>query len=163
MTTVDETVAELLRASGLTLALAESCTGGMIAARITAVPGSSRYFRLGIVAYHNDAKERLLAVPEAMLAAHGAVSDAVARAMAEGARTAAGSDVALAVTGIAGPEGGTPEKPVGTVFIALADRSGCDAHRYRFRGTREDVRRRTTEEAFSLLKNHLLLVKSPVN
>ncbi|CAH2032416.1 NMN aminohydrolase [Trichlorobacter ammonificans] len=163
MTAVDEVVADLLRSSGLTLALAESCTGGIIAARITAVPGSSTYFRLGIVAYHNDAKQQMLGVPSALLAEHGAVSGPVAHAMAAGARAAADSDLALAVTGIAGPGGGTAEKPVGTVFIALADRTGCTAHRYQFQGTRDDIRLQTTEEALFLLKNRLLMIKSPVN
>lgn len=159
----DEPLAALLGSSGLTLALAESCTGGMIAARITAVSGSSRYFRLGVVAYHNDAKQRLLGVPEQLLLEHGAVSEPVARAMAEGALRAAGSDIALSVTGIAGPEGGTPEKPVGTVFIAIADGHGCTVQRNLFCGDRETIRQKATEQALFLIEMHVLGAKKPVN
>lgn len=159
----DEALAELLRSSGLTLALAESCTGGMIAARITAVPGSSSYFRLGVVAYHNDAKQRLLAVPEQLLIDHGAVSEPVARAMAEGARAAADADIALSVTGIAGPDGGTPEKPVGTVFIAIADGHGCMVQRNLFCGNRETVRQQAAEQALFLIESHVLRAKKPIN
>ena len=159
----DEALALSLQASGLTLALAESCTGGMVAARITAVPGSSRYFLMGVVAYHNDAKQRLLAVPELLLAEHGAVSEPVARAMAEGVRAAAGSDIALSITGIAGPEGGTPEKPLGTVFIAIADRHGCTVQRNLFSGDRGMIRQQATEQALFLIEMHVLGVKKPVN
>ena len=159
----DEALAELLRSSGLTLALAESCTGGMIAARITAVPGSSGYFRLGVVVYHNDAKQRLLSVPEQLLIEHGAVSEPVARAMAEGALSVAGSDIALSVTGIAGPEGGTPEKPVGTVFIAIADGHGCKVQRNLFSGNRETIRQQATEQALFLIESHVLGAKKPIN
>lgn len=163
MVEIDNLLATALRQSGQTLALAESCTGGMIAARITALPGSSAYFSGGVVAYSNAVKAALLRVPEELLASHGAVSDEVARAMADGARLVIGSDLALSVTGIAGPDGGTAEKPAGTVFIALSSHSGCTAHRYLFQGDRAAVRQRTTEQALFLLKNHLLGEKSPVN
>jgi PncC family amidohydrolase len=151
----DQELAALFCASGLTLALAESCTGGMIAARITDIPGCSAWFRGGVVAYHNDLKQHLLKVPLDLLDRYGAVSEQVARAMADGARSVAGSDLALAVTGIAGPDGGSPGKPVGTVYIALADDNGCVTDRCQFAGNREAVRRDTVEHAFFLLKNRL--------
>jgi nicotinamide-nucleotide amidase len=154
--TIDTVVAGLFREAGQTLALAESCTGGMIAARITSQPGSSAWFREGVVTYSNEAKCRLLGVPPELIASYGAVSSEVARAMAKGARQTAGSDIALAVTGIAGPDGGTPEKPVGTVFIALASRAGCHAKGYRFPGGRDEVRTLTAFTAMDWLRRHLM-------
>ncbi|WP_408059127.1 CinA family protein [Trichlorobacter lovleyi] len=153
----DQELATRFLASGMTLALAESCTGGMIAERVTTISGCSAWFRGGVVAYHNDIKQQLLQVPGGLLEQHGAVSEAVARAMAEGARRVIGSDLALAVTGIAGPDGGTREKPVGTVYIALADHDGCVTDRYQFQGGRESVRRQTTEQALFLLKKRLVV------
>lgn len=117
-----------------TLATAESCTGGAIGAAVTAIPGSSAYFLGGILAYANDVKTRALGVSEEVLEAHGAVSEPVVRAMAEGARAAIGSDWALATSGIAGPDGGSPEKPVGTVWIACAGPAGTTARRFQFAG-----------------------------
>jgi len=154
--TIDTVVARLFRETGLTLALAESCTGGLIAGRITAIPGSSGYFLLGAVTYSNDAKERLLGVSPELLAEKGAVSAEVARAMARGARRLAGSDLALAVTGIAGPDGGSPDKPVGTVFMALADRAGCSATGYHFTGDRHRIRTITAVTAMDWLRRRLL-------
>lgn len=154
--TIDTVVARLFRETGTTLALAESCTGGLIAGRITAIPGSSGYFLLGAVTYANDAKTRLLGVSEELLAEKGAVSPEVAKAMARGARRLAGSDLALAVTGIAGPEGGSPEKPVGTVFIALADQTGCTAKGYHFSGDRDRIRTITAVTAMDWLRRRLL-------
>ena len=147
---------ELLLASGKTLAVAESCTGGLLAGAITDVPGSSRYFLGGLVAYHNDVKASALGVPPALVAAHGAVSGAVALAMAVGVLDRIGADVAIATTGVAGPGGGTRGKPVGTVWVAVADRRGVRrAHRHRFGGDRGEVRRATVraalEAAVSLL------------
>jgi nicotinamide-nucleotide amidase len=113
-------VVRLMAERGLKLATAESCTGGLIANRVTDVPGSSEVFTHGFVTYANEAKRDLLGVPQAMLNEHGAVSEPVVRAMAEGALKASGADVAVAVTGIAGPGGGTEEKPVGTVWLAWA-------------------------------------------
>lgn len=153
---LDEELAALLLASGMTLALAESCTGGMIAQRITRIAGSSAYFLEGAVTYSNGAKVRQLGVPEKTLVEFGAVSGEVATAMAAGIRAAAGSDLGLAVTGIAGPDGGSEEKPVGTVFIALAAPDGCRAQRFQFEGRRDEVRSLTTGAGLEWLKHYLL-------
>lgn len=153
MTATDLEVARLLVDSGLTIAVAESCSGGLISKRITDIPGSSEYFLLGVVTYANSAKEKVLAVPEKLIEQHGAVSSEVAIAMAEGVRALAESDIAIATTGIAGPGGGTPEKPVGTVFIAIALPGGCEAFKYCFNGNREMVRESTAEGALLLLLN----------
>ncbi len=152
---LDALVAALLRTSGLTLALAESCSGGLISKRITDIAGSSDYFILGAVTYANSAKIRVLHVPEELLLLHGAVSQEVAVAMATGARELAGSDIALATTGIAGPDGGNREKPVGTVYIALVDGDGCQVHRFRFAGGRDEVRQMTATVALELLCSRL--------
>lgn len=117
-------ITERLVARGLTVSLAESCTGGMVAQMITALPGASRVLMAGIVSYANEAKVELLGVPAALIEEHGAVSEPVARAMAEGIRARTGSSLALAITGIAGPDGGSPEKPVGTVYFAVSDARG---------------------------------------
>lgn len=142
--TVDPLVRRLageLHARHLRLAVAESCTGGLLAAALTAMPGSSAWFDRGMVTYSNAAKTDLLGVPAAMLARCGAVSEPVARQMASGARQAGDVDLAVAVTGIAGPEGGTLDKPVGTVWIAWAARSRAATSRcYLFGGERADVR-----------------------
>lgn len=127
---MEETVGRLLRERGLTLAVAESCTGGKVGDRVTDVPGSSAYFLLGVATYSNEAKVRVLGVSEATLAAHGAVSTETAEEMAAGVRALAGTDVGLSTTGIAGPGGGTDEKPVGTVCIALAWEGGTWSRRY---------------------------------
>ena len=155
MSGLDETIAARLRGAGLTLAVAESCSGGLLAKRLTDTPGSSAYFLLGTVTYANSAKTAVLGVPAATLDCCGAVSEPTARAMAEGVRQLAGSDLALATTGIAGPDGGTPEKPVGTVFIALADASGCRVDCHRFAGDRTAVREATAEAALQLLADRL--------
>jgi len=144
-----------LLARGMRVALAESCTGGLVGARITSVPGSSRYLLGGVVAYHNRAKAALLGVPTPMLRRHGAVSAPVAAAMARGARRRFGADVAVAVTGIAGPGGGTPGKPVGMVFVAV---SGLGRSRCRgavFAGDRRGVRARASDLALNMLLQHL--------
>lgn len=154
--TMDDTLARLFRESGLTLSLAESCTGGMIAARITAMAGSSAYFLEGNVTYSNAAKTRMLGVDAKLIEKHGAVSAEVACAMATGARQAAGSDLALSVTGIAGPDGGSDEKPVGTVYIALAAASSCLVERCNFQGDRDGVRSLTAFTALDWLRRYLL-------
>ena len=119
--TLEAVVGRLLRERKRTVAVAESCSGGLVSQKLTDVPGSSQYFKGGVVAYANSAKRDLLGVPAALLDRYGAVSDEVARAMAEGARARFGTDLAVATTGIAGPGGGTPDKPLGLVHIALAD------------------------------------------
>lgn len=138
-------------ARGLTLAVAESCTGGLVSDAVTDVPGSSGYFLGGIVSYTNEAKERQLGVPGEVIAAHGAVSAQVARAMAEGARTTFGAGVAGAVTGIAGPDGGTDAKPVGLTYVAVADEGGVDVRRFVWSGDRAGNKRSSAEAVLQLL------------
>src|SRR5512139_2949183 len=141
-------LAECLRARGWRLAVAESCTGGLIAAACTAVSGSSDWFERGFVSYSNDAKVELLGVDAALIAGHGAVSESVARAMVAGALARSRADLALAVTGIAGPTGGTPDKPVGLVWLAWAVRGGVTgARRLQLAGDRAAVRAQTVAEA----------------
>ncbi len=140
-----------LRATGQTVVTAESCTGGLLGARITSVPGSSAAYPGGFVAYDNRIKVEQLGVPADILAAHGAVSEPVAAAMAEGVRARLGGDWALGVTGVAGPDGGTREKPVGLVWIALAGPEGTTTRQLRLFGSREEVRMRAAEAALSLL------------
>lgn len=155
-TTLESAVGELLAATGKRLATAESCTGGLLAERITRVAGSSGWFLGGVVSYSNQLKERLLGVPAELLAAHGAVSRPVALAMAEGARASCGSDWALAITGIAGPEGGSEEKPVGTVHLALAGPGGeLDHELRRFPGDRAAVRWQASQLALEMLRQRL--------
>lgn len=125
---------------GLTVALAESCTGGLVATTITDVAGSSGYFLGGVVAYSNDAKTALLDVPAATLDAHGAVSAQVAKAMAAGARAKFGAALVASITGVAGPDGGTDEKPVGLTYIGLADGASAEVRRFTFGGDRAAVR-----------------------
>lgn len=148
-------VGDTLAAAGATLAVAESCTGGLITSLCTAQPGASAWLIEGIVAYANEAKTRHLGVPASLINTHGAVSEPVARAMAEGARQAAGSTYGLATTGIAGPGGGSDEKPVGTVHFALATPTGTFHRVARFGGDRERVQRLAAFAAFDLLRRHL--------
>ena len=149
---VAELVLSLCRARGLTLATAESCTGGMVAARLTDVAGSSDVFLGGVVAYSNEMKQAQLGVPEDVLAAHGAVSAETAAAMARGARERVGADVAVAVTGVAGPGGGTPEKPVGLVYAHAAGPDGERSVEFNLRSDRDAVRRRATTTALHLVR-----------
>ena len=136
---------------GLTVALAESCTGGLIASTITSVPGSSGYFLGGVVSYSNESKEAFLGVPAATLAAHGAVSAQVAKAMALGARARFAASLAVAITGIAGPDGGTDEKPVGLTYVGLADAAGAEVRRFTFDEDRAGNREAGTREALEWL------------
>ena len=149
------TIGELLVERGWTLGVAESCTGGLICHSITNVPGSSTFFVGGIVSYANSVKEEILGVPKNVLAAHGAVSQRVALSMAQEVRRALGTDVGIGVTGIAGPTGGSPEKPVGTVFIALSSPLGDEARHYTWDSDREGNKRLSAEEALSLLQDQL--------
>lgn len=154
---MEETVGRLLRERGLTLAVAESCTGGLIGHRLTDVPGSSAYLLLGVIAYSNAAKEQQLGVRAETLQAHGAVSEATAAEMAEGVRRAAGASLGLATTGIAGPGGGSGEKPVGTVCVGLAWEGGVWSRRYQL-GSRDRgwVKRSTAQLALDRLRRWLL-------
>ena len=145
-------LADALRARGWRMATAESCTGGMIAAACTDLAGSSDWFERAVVSYSNQAKTDLLGVPAALLAQHGAVSEPVVRAMAEGVQRSSGADLTVAVTGIAGPGGGTPAKPVGTVWFGFVRRSAdgslqVASEQRRFEGDRAQVRRATVEHA----------------
>lgn len=149
-------VGALLRQRGLSLALAESCTGGRLAARITDVAGASDYFRLGVTPYDNRFKVSVVGVDADTLARDGAVSESVARGLAEGARRLAGSDLGLGVTGVAGPGGGSEEKPVGTVWLALAAADGTWARRLFWPGSRSDVRARAVQEVLVRLRLYLL-------
>jgi nicotinamide-nucleotide amidase len=150
-------VVELLRQRNQTLAVAESCTGGGLGAALAAVPGASAVFLGGVIAYANAVKQELLGVAPELLAAHGAVSDPVAQAMAEGARRATGAHWALAVTGIAGPAGGSAEKPVGLVHIAVAGPDGCDSEGVRFGSSRGRgwIQQLTAGEALNRLRLRL--------
>ena len=152
---VEEIVLDLARERGLSLGTAESCTGGLVAARLTSVPGASDVFRGGIVAYENDVKVERLAVPREVLEAHGAVSAETATAMAQGARDALGADVAVADTGIAGPGGGSAEKPVGLVYVHALGPEGEAARELQLPGDREAVRVRATAAALHLLRSLL--------
>jgi len=153
---VEELVLSLAGARGLRLATAESCTGGMVATRLTGIPGSSASFVGGVVAYADEVKRSELGVPEELLAEHGAVSAEVAAAMADGVRGRLGADVAVAVTGVAGPGGGTPEKPVGRVHIHAAGPDGALARMLDLPGEREQIRVRATVTALHLLRALLL-------
>ena len=153
---MEEAVGEALLKRGWRIATAESCTAGLLSKRLTDVPGSSRYFDRGFVTYSNEAKTELLGVSEADLAAHGAVSAPVAEQMAHGARHRAGVDLAVAITGVAGPEGGSDGKPVGTVFVALSSGEGETARRFQFSGTRATIRERSVQVALDLVRRHLL-------
>jgi nicotinamide-nucleotide amidase len=153
---LEAVVGELLRSQGLRIAVAESCTGGLLASRLTDVPGSSAYFERGAVCYSNRAKIEWLDVPEALIEAHGAVSEPVARAMAAGIRARTGVDVGIGVTGIAGPGGGTPDKPVGTVAIAVAIPTDERVRTFQFIGGREMVKFQSAQSAMNMLRLMLM-------
>jgi len=152
---------DMLRVRGLTLALAESCTGGMIAMRVTAVPGASDVFLGGVVCYANAVKRDVLGVSQEILDRHGAVSAPCAVAMAEGARKRLGADIAVSVTGIAGPGGGTPEKPVGLVFIGISTSSVAEAVRHVFPGDRQSIRQQAADAAFALVEHLFSTLELP--
>ncbi len=154
---IEEWLVDTLSRRGLTVSTAESCSGGLLASRITDAPGSSAVFRRGFVTYSNEAKTELLGVPAESIARHGAVSREVSTAMAEGAKEKAGSDYALALTGIAGPGGGTPEKPVGLVFISLARPGGGTICREaRFPADRTTFKQLATQAALDMLRRDLM-------
>jgi competence/damage-inducible protein CinA-like protein len=155
-TTMEEVVGRLLAEKRLKLAVAESCTGGLIGHRITNVPGSSRYLVADMVTYWNDAKLKILGVREETLKKHGAVSEECVLEMAAGARERVGADIAIATSGIAGPEGGTPDKPVGTVCIALVADAMSVSRRYQLRGTREWIKLLTSQIALDWIRRYAL-------
>ncbi|MEO8648232.1 MAG: competence/damage-inducible protein A [Acidobacteriota bacterium] len=154
--TMPEIVGRLLTDSGKTVAFAESCTGGLIAKRVTDVPGASSYFLESAVTYANDAKIRALGVRRATIERHGAVSKQTAEAMARGIRKKSGADYGISVTGIAGPDGGSDEKPVGTVFIGFADENGARSVKFVFPGDRYLIRWRSSQAALDYLRRRLL-------
>ena len=159
MNTADltKTLAEILLSRNWTVSLAESCTGGLVCATLTELSGSSEWFERGYITYSNEAKIECLGVPAELIETHGAVSQAVAKAMAEGARINSGSNVAISITGIAGPSGGTSEKPVGTVWFGWATANQTQTKTLRFDGDRQKVREQAAEfalaELISLLRN----------
>ncbi len=153
------TIWDVLRDKGLSIATAESCTGGLVSHLITNVPGSSDYYRGGVIAYTNEVKEAILHVPREIIEEMGAVSGACAMAMAEGVRNLLRSDIGIATTGIAGPTGGTPDKPVGLVYIALATKDNVYHERYIFHEDREGNKARAAEAALEMLRRHILSIR----
>lgn len=154
---LEDVVGRLLLEAKQTIAVAESCTGGLVCHRLTNLPGSSAYFVRGEVVYSDHAKEGLLGVPRELIAEHGAVSQPVALAMAAGMQQVAGTDLALGITGIAGPGGGTATKPIGLTYIAIASHDGVTCREYRFLGNRETNKLRASQETLDILRRHLLL------
>jgi nicotinamide-nucleotide amidase len=153
---LEEIVGKLLKEKSLSISVAESCTGGYISHRITNISGSSTYFNRGVVTYSNEAKIELLHVGDELIRKFGAVSEEVARAMAEGIRNVSGTDVGVSVTGIAGPTGGTPDKPIGLVFIGLADRVGTIVKRFMLPDERIRFKERTSQAALELVRKRIL-------
>ncbi|PMP93756.1 MAG: competence/damage-inducible protein A [Candidatus Aminicenantes bacterium] len=156
---LEQVIGQKLTANKMALACAESCSGGLLANRITNVPGSSNYFLEGLVTYSNRAKVRELGVPEELIKAKGAVSEEVAAAMAKGVREKAGADIGLSTTGIAGPGGGTMEKPVGLVYIGLASSDGVKVERCLFKGQREQIKYQATQKALDMLRLKLMEIE----
>ena len=152
----EESIWDVLRERGLSISTAESCTGGLLSHLITNVPGSSDYYKGGVVAYANEVKEEVLHVPDEIIEREGAVSAACARAMAEGVRRLLRADVGIATTGIAGPTGGTPDKPVGLVYIALATRDNVYHECYIFHEDREGNKHKAADAALKMLREHIL-------
>jgi nicotinamide-nucleotide amidase len=150
--TLEAVVGDLLRERKLTIAAAESCTGGLLMSRLTDVPGSSDYVDRGVVCYSNRAKTELVGVPEALIDEHGAVSEPVARAMAEGIRQRAGASIGIGITGIAGPGGGTAAKPVGTVAVAVASGEEVRVRTFQFIGSREMVKFQAAQSALNMTR-----------
>nr|HID60159.1 CinA family protein [Desulfobacterales bacterium] len=154
---IEEEVGQLLTSLKITIAVAESCSGGLICHRLTSVSGSSRYFERGIITYSNRSKVEMLGVPEDIIDKHGAVSRETAVAMAEGVRRLASTDLGLSVTGIAGPTGGSPEKPVGTVFMALSSKEKTVWKKYLFEGDRASVTWKTSEMALVQIREYCIM------
>ena len=153
---MENTLSNILIAKSLTISVAESCTGGLIGHMITSIPGSSAYFMGGIISYSNQAKLDLLGVSPETLKQFGAVSDRTAREMADGVKDRFKADIGLSVTGIAGPDGGTIEKPVGTVFMGIAFDEASFSLKYLFKGTRSEIKHQTAETAMENIRRHLI-------
>ena len=151
----NEQIISKLIEKNITIATAESCTGGSLGKNITSVPGASSIYGYGFITYANEAKEKILGVSHDTLEKHGAVSPDTAIEMARGAREVSGSDIAVSVTGIAGPGGGTAEKPVGLVYIAIADKNGEQYRKLNLSGNRDEVRSQTCDEVFKLISEHI--------
>ncbi|MBW1860272.1 MAG: CinA family protein [Deltaproteobacteria bacterium] len=152
---LEQEVARLLLSLGITIAVAESCTGGLICHRLTNISGSSEYLERGVVAYSNRSKIELLGISEQVIEEYGAVSEVCVRAMASGIKRLAGTDLGLSVSGIAGPTGGTSEKPVGTVYIAMAWNEDVQCWKHFFGGSRAEIKQQTSEEALLRVREHL--------
>lgn len=153
--TLETSIVDLMKNNGLTLAVAESCSGGMLSARLIGVPGISDVYCAGLVTYSNEAKQSLLGVSKDTLQLHGAVSEETAKEMVEGTLRVTGADYAVSITGIAGPGGGTKEKPVGLVYIACGNKDVITVKRNLFDGDRQRVREASTETALQMLKEEL--------
>lgn len=153
---IEEEIGRLLKKRGLSLAIGESCTGGLIGHSVTNVPGSSSYFKGGVIAYSNELKVKLLQVSPHTLETRGVVSKEIALEMARGVKGVTGADIGLSATGIAGPEGGTKEKPVGTVFIALSSRGVERCKRLQLSGNRDEIKAMASQKALELLRDYLL-------
>ena len=158
---LEAVVGDLLRQHTLTIAVAESCTGGLLASRLTDVPGSSDYVERGVVCYSNRSKTELADVPAALIAEHGAVSEPVARAMAEGIRSRAGTNIGIGITGIAGPGGGTPEKPVGTVSVAVIGDDETRVRTFQFIGGRDMVKFQAAQAALNMTRLAVMKIQGP--
>mgnify|MGYP005845565941 CR=1 FL=1 len=155
MNTLARSAGGLLSKKGLSLSICESCTGGMLGSVITSIPGSSKYFKGGIIAYSNEIKKNVVGVKDYTLNRFGAVSGQTARQMAQGTRKIIGTDIGVSITGIAGPGGGTKEKPVGTVFIGIADNKKNRVYKFHFKGNRNQIRKRVCAQALKLLVNFI--------
>ncbi|MEW6534766.1 MAG: CinA family protein [Candidatus Auribacterota bacterium] len=149
----------LLFTHEISISLAESCTGGLISHRITQIPGASRFFEGAVVSYSNDSKISILGVQEDTITQNGAVSEWTARQMAEGVRKLFQTDLGCSVTGIAGPDGGSPEKPIGTVYIAISSNKGTQCWHFHFTGSREDLKLKTSSKALELMISHVKKLK----
>ena len=159
MASIEQEVGTLLRQKGITLGVVESATGGLISHRITNVPGSSDYYKGSVIAYSNEAKIKVVGVKEDTINKHGSVSQQVAEEMAQCGRELLAADICLADTGIAGPAGATPEKPVGLFYIGLSHQAGTYSRKHSFQGNREQNKRSTAEAALSWLKEYLVNLK----
>ena len=150
-------IVKLLKEKGFKITAAESCTGGLVAKMITDIPGASEVFHAGFVVYSNEMKIKLLGVKAETIKNYGAVSEQCAKEMASGALNAAGADISISITGIAGPDGGSAEKPVGTVYIGLCSKNIITAEKFLFSGGREDIRRQSAEKSLVIAAEHIML------